>query len=286
MSEFTLQLRLLQQRVPQYESGQDVSENQLIAAMRFVTALEHLRLQQPLLTYSTELAPGSELQQQQAHKQVRAIELMIKGLIQQAWPDQVRLNNHLKTLFNADRVRRWLKLGEINDVLSGMMFSELAQMLVDKKEFSRYYASLFSDPSMLTLLVEPRKTLQTFLDDIRQIRNSITVQKTLSSAQIQLLDNYYAQIARPVQRAFEEGERASIRPDSWRWMPANCIPSGKRRRKWIGSPVAICLKSVTPLKSRPSARRAPRTTRAAHFRCVMGAVGVMVIAIVAGASGW
>ena len=190
MSEFTLQLRLLQQRVPQYESGQDVSENQLIAAMRFVTTLELLRLQQPLLTYSTELATGSELQQQQAHKQVRAIELMIKGLIQQAWPDQVRLNNHLKTLFNADRVRRWLKHGEINDVLSGMMFSELAQMLVDKKEFSRYYASLFSDPSMLTLLVEPRKTLQTFLDDIRQIRNNITVQKTLSSAQIQLLDNY------------------------------------------------------------------------------------------------
>jgi hypothetical protein len=135
---------------------------------------------------------------------------------------------------------------------------------------------------MLTLLVEPRKTLQTFLDDIRQIRNSITVQKTLSSAQIQLLDNYYAQIARPVQRAFEEGERASIRPDSWRWMPANCIPSGKRRRKWIGSPVGICLRSVTPLKSRPSARRVPRTTRAAHFRCAMGAVGVMVIAIVAG----
>ena len=45
----------------------------------------------------------------------------------------MRLNNHLKTLFNADRVRRWLKHGEINDVLSGMMFSELAQMLVDKR---------------------------------------------------------------------------------------------------------------------------------------------------------
>ncbi|KJJ05449.1 hypothetical protein UP03_12265, partial [Enterobacter hormaechei] len=50
MTAFTLQLRLLQQRVPQYESGQDVSENQLIAAMRFVTSLEYLRLQQPLLT--------------------------------------------------------------------------------------------------------------------------------------------------------------------------------------------------------------------------------------------
>ena len=65
---------------------------------------------------------------------------------------------------------------------------------------------------MLTLLVEPRKTLQTFLDDIRQIRNSLTVQKALTSAQIQLLDNYYTQITRPVQRAFEEGEPASTRP--------------------------------------------------------------------------
>ncbi|KZQ83001.1 hypothetical protein A3N64_01115 [Enterobacter hormaechei subsp. steigerwaltii] len=168
------------------DAGQDVSENQLIAAMRFVTSLEYLRLQQPLLTYDTGRVPEKE-SQLQAQKQVRAIELMIKGLIQQAWPDPVRLNNHLKTLFNAERVRRWLKNGEINDVLSGMLFSELAQLLVDKKEFSRYYAPLFNAPDMLTLLVEPRKTLQTFLEDIRQIRNSITVQQPLSGAQIQLL---------------------------------------------------------------------------------------------------
>ncbi|WP_259468436.1 STY4199 family HEPN domain-containing protein, partial [Enterobacter hormaechei] len=60
MTAFTLQLRLLQQRVPQYESGQDVSENQLIAAMRFVTSLEYLRLQQPLLTYETGRVPARE----------------------------------------------------------------------------------------------------------------------------------------------------------------------------------------------------------------------------------
>ncbi|MDI5303814.1 STY4199 family HEPN domain-containing protein, partial [Salmonella enterica subsp. enterica serovar Anatum] len=39
----------------QYDSGQEVSENQLLAALRFVTSLEHLRQQQPLLTYQTEL---------------------------------------------------------------------------------------------------------------------------------------------------------------------------------------------------------------------------------------
>lgn len=283
MSTFTLQLRLLQQRVPQYESGQDVTENQLIAAMRFVTTLEHLRLQQPLLTYNTELAHGSEIQQQQAHKQVRAIELMIKGLIQQAWPDQVRLNNHLKTLFNADRVRRWLKLGDINDVLSGMMFSELAQLLVDKKEFSRYYASLFSDPAMLTLLVEPRITLQTFLDDIRQIRNSITVQRALSSAQILLLDRYYTQVTRPVQRAFEEG-RTRVNPAGLLAVDASELHAFWEKAQKMDRVTGGDLFEVRDSIEKPT-QRAPRTPEQREqliSGVLWGAVGVMVIAIIAG----
>ena len=283
MSTFTLQLRLLQQRVPQYESGQDVTENQLIAAMRFVTTLEHLRLQQPLLTYNTELAHGSEIQQQQAHKQVRAIELMMKGLIQQAWPDQVRLNNHLKTLFNADRVRRWLKLGDINDVLSGMMFSELAQLLVDKKEFSRYYASLFSDPAMLTLLVEPRITLQTFLDDIRQIRNSITVQRALSSAQILLLDRYYTQVTRPVQRAFEEG-RTRVNPAGLLAVDASELHAFWEKAQKMDRVTGGDLFEVRDTIEKPT-QRAPRTPEQREqliSGVLWGAVGVMVIAIIAG----
>ncbi len=283
LSEFTLQLRLLQQRVPQYESGQDVSANQLIAAMRFVTTLERVRLQQPLLTYSTELATGNEIQQQQAHKQVRAIELMLKGLIQQAWPDPVRLNNHLKTLFNADRVRRWLKLGDINDVLSGMMFSELAQMVVDKKEFSRYYSSLFSDPMMLTLLVEPRKTLQTFLDDIRQIRNSITVQQPLSSAQLQLLDNYYAQISRPVQRAFEEG-RTRINPTGLMAVDTGELHAFWEKAQKMDRVIGGDLFEVRDTIEKPT-QRAPRTPEQREqliSGALWGAVGVMVIAIVVG----
>ena len=283
MSEFTLQLRLLQQRVPQYESGQDVSENQLIAAMRFVTALEHLRQQQPLLMYSTELASGNDIQQQQAHKQVRAIELMLKGLIQQAWPDPTRLNNHLKTLFNADRVRRWLKLGEINDVLSGMMFSELAQMVVDKKEFSRYYASLFSDPSMLTLLVEPRKTLQTFLDDIRQIRNCLTVQQSLSPAQILLLDSYYSQITRPVQRAFEEG-RTRINPAGLMAVDASELHAFWEKAQKMDRVTGGDLFEVRDTIEKPTQRvaRTPEQREQLISGVLWGAVGVMVIAIVVG----
>lgn len=283
MSDFTLQLRLLQQRVPKYESGQDVSQNQLIAAVRFVTALEHLRLQQPLLGYNTDLVPGNESLQLQAHKQVRALELMIKSLITQAWPDPVRLNNHLKTLFNADRVRRWLKNSERNDVLSGMMFSEMAQMLVDKKEFTRYYSSLFNDRSMLTLLVEPRKTLQTFLDDIRQIRNMLTVQQPLTSAQLLLLDNYYEQIAGPIQRAFEEG-RTRINPTGLMAVDASELHSFWEHAQKMDRQTGGDLFEIRDTIEKPT-QRAPRTPEQRDqliSGALWGAVGVMVLAIIAG----
>jgi len=286
MSHFTLLLRLLQQRVPQYESGQAVSENQLITAVRFVTALEHLRLQQPLLTYSTDLDTPDEARQQQALRQVRGLEVMMKSLVQSAWPDPTRLNNHLKTLFSGDQVRRWLRLGERNDVLSGMMFSELALMLIDKKEFTRYYAPLFSDAQQLTLMVEPRKTLQVFLDDIRQIRNGLLLGQTLTPAQALLLDNYSAQITGPVQRAFDEG-RTRINPAALMAADNDELQafweSARHKDRATGGDTFEIRDSI----DRPD-RRPPRTPeQREHLISVFlwGAVGVTVIAML-GAGVW
>lgn len=204
LTQFTLQLRHLQQLVPQYEKGQNVTENQLIAALRFVRALEHLRGRQKLLSYNTSFQAQDD-NQQQGLQQLRALELMIRSLVNQAWPDPARLRSHLKKQFGGDRVRRWLRAGDRNDVLSGMRFSELALMLVDKKEFSQHYARIFNDASVLTLFVEPRTTLQTFLDDIRQLRAAVIAGQPLTPNQLTLLDIYYPQITGPVQRAFEEG---------------------------------------------------------------------------------
>lgn len=210
LTQFTLQLRHLQQWVPHYERGQEVTENQLIVVLRFVRALEHLRAKQPLLTYATTLKADSE-GQHHGLTQLRALELMLKSLVKNAWPDALRLSNHLKTEFGADSVRRWLKIGDRNDVLSGMLFSELALLLVDKKEFSQHYARVFTDSAGLSLFIEPRKTLQTFLDDIRQIRSAVVAGQPLTSNQLMLLDNYYPQITGPVQQAWEDG-RIKINP--------------------------------------------------------------------------
>ncbi|EDQ9888184.1 hypothetical protein GTE28_002929, partial [Salmonella enterica] len=167
LSQFMLQLRHLQQHVPQYDSGQEVSENQLLAALRFVTSLEHLRQQQPLLTYQTELEEPDQEAHLEAQRQLRAIELTLKALIARAWPDRASLNHYLKQHFGPDRLRQWLKQGEDQHALEGMLFSELALMVVDKKLFARHYVRIFNDASALTLFAESRTTLRMFLDDCR-----------------------------------------------------------------------------------------------------------------------
>jgi len=282
LTQFTMQLRHLQQLVPQYESGQDVSENQLIAALRFVAALEHLRLQQPLLTYPTSTETVNGEAQLKGLSQLRALELMISGLVYAAWPDGVKLRNHLKTQFGQDRVRRWLKLGERNDVLSGMLFSELALMLVDKKEFSRHYAPLFNDSSVLTLFADPRKTLQTLLNDIRQIRNTLTAQKPLSAIQLTMLDTYYPQISAPVQRAFNEG-RTTVNPSSLLTTDVDELNGFKARAvKKAGAGGDIF--EVGEDIERPERRavRSPEQRIRLVSGILWGVVGVMVLVIIGG----
>jgi hypothetical protein len=211
ISHFSLLLRHLQQLVPQYESGQEVSHNQLIAALRLVSYLELVRAKQPLLGYSSEIENNDNGQQQKAMRQMRALELMLKGLVDKSYASQSQLVHKLKTQFGAECVRRWLKNGERGDILSGMRFSELALMVVDKKEYANHYAGLFQHASQLSLLIEQRKTLQTFLDDVREIRNDLVQQQTLTSVQLALLESYYQESSGAIQRAFDDG-RTKVSP--------------------------------------------------------------------------
>ncbi|MGY5954902.1 STY4199 family HEPN domain-containing protein [Kosakonia sp. BK9b] len=283
LTQFTLQLRHLQQLVPHYESGQSVTENQLIAALRFVAALENLRARQKLLSYTT-LLKVTDAQQTHGLEQLRALELMIKSLVMQAWSDPERLRNHLKMQFGADRVRRWLRIGDRNDVLSGMRFSELALLLIDKKEFSQHYARLFNDSSVLNLFLEPRKTLQTFLDDIRQIRTTVIANQPLTSNQLSLLESYYPQITGPVQRAWEEGRTktnpAHLLKEAGVGLDAFWEQARKRDRAAGGDEMPI-RDNIDPPAKRAARSREERDVMLSG--ALWGAVGVMVLLMVIGA---
>lgn len=205
MSDFTLQLRRLQKVVPVYRRGQPVSNNQMIAALRFVSALESLRRKQPLLSFSSLPGDDSGERQEQAQRQMRVLKLTLKALISAVWPDPSTLNNHLTQQFGTGKVRQWLAHSEGDDVLSGMIFTELALLVVDKQSYASYYAALFNSVPALTFLTEPRMTLHLFLEDCRVMRHAIVDNRPLTTTEIALLDNYVQQITTPIQHAYAQG---------------------------------------------------------------------------------
>ncbi|BDG82610.1 MULTISPECIES: STY4199 family HEPN domain-containing protein [Citrobacter] len=284
LSQFMLHLRHLQQYVPQYDSGKDVSENQLLAALRFVASLEQLRQRQPLLTYQTDIDAGNQDAQIQARRQLRAIELTLKALISQVWPDRHQLNSYLKLHFGADRLRRWLKLSEGQDALSAMLFSELALMVVDKKSFARHYSAFFKDASALTLFVEPRTTLRMFLEDCRQARNGIIAGQPLSSVQLSLLDCQFRQITRSVQRAFNE-KRTRINPASFMASDEGVVEKfweeAREKDALAGGDNQEIGESIEPPHKRQ--QRTAEEREQLISGALWGGVGAMVLAILVGA---
>lgn len=284
LSQFTLQLRHLQQYVPQYDGGQDVSDNQRIAALRFVGSLENLRQRQPQLTYSTDFSEEDDAHQQlQALQQLRALEMTLEDMVQRAWPDRQKLNTHLKVQFGVDRVRSWLKRGARDDILSGMLFSEKALLISDKKEYSSHYSNLFSDASALTLFVDPRKTLQTFLDDCRQIRNTVLADESLTSTQLMLLDSYTEQITGPIQRAFDRG-RTKVNPASFMAVDAGELEkfwvNARKKDKEAGGDVANVRDAME--RSVHKAKRSPEDRDQFIANILWGAVGAMALLMAIG----
>ena len=213
LSEFMLQLRHLQQGIPSYEHGLTATENQLIAAERFVVTLEQIKQQQPLLMFNTGYAGDAEQLQEQAERQIRTIQLTLRGLVMQVWPDIPHLHQYLSAQFGSHDVMRWRSRSPTENVLDGMTFSELALLIVDKKAFTRYYSSLFNHSTSLTFLAEQRLTLHTFLDDVRRMRNTLLAHHPLTEMECQLLDLYSEQITTPVQHAYEQG-RTRVNPAS------------------------------------------------------------------------
>ncbi|WP_333495509.1 STY4199 family HEPN domain-containing protein [Kluyvera sp. CHPC 1.251] len=213
LSEFMLQLRHLQQGIPSYEHGQTATENQLIAAERFVVTLEQIKQQQPLLMFNTGYASDAEQLQEQAVRQIRAIQLTLRGLVMQVWPDAPHLQHALSVQFGAHEVMRWRSRSPTENILDGMAFSELVQLVVDKKAFSRHYSSLFNSAGWLTFLAEQRLTLHTFLEDVRRMRNKVLAHHPLTEVECLLLDLYAQQVTAPVQHAYEQG-RTRVNPAS------------------------------------------------------------------------
>ena len=138
-------------------------------------------------------------------KKVRALELIVRSLITESYGDQDKLTKRLREALQSKVAKRCLQQADPGDVLSGLSFSDLATLFVNKEEFARY-ESIYEDTPFLTMLKERRKTIRFFLDDVRRIRNTLAHNKKISPTQLSLMDLYYEEIISPVQSAHDQGE--------------------------------------------------------------------------------
>lgn len=141
-------------------------------------------------------------------KQVRALELMLRDVIQKHTGGEKSLVEKISSFLKEDVVQKWVKSSDESGLLSGTTFSELSSLFLDKRLFASY-DELFPRTKGLLYDKKKERSLRYFLDDIRIIRNSIAHNKKLSDVKLELLNVYYVEIASKIDEA-NEANKTSI----------------------------------------------------------------------------
>ncbi|PVJ85524.1 hypothetical protein C4861_10605, partial [Salmonella enterica subsp. enterica serovar Senftenberg] len=143
---------------------------------------------------------------------------------------------------------------------------------------------IFNDASALTLFAESRTTLRMFLDDCRLARNEVIARQPLTSAQLMLLNVQYQQIVRPIQRAYAE-KRTRVNPASFLLADERELrqfwETARLKDRQAGGDKHEISESIEPPRKRPP--RTPEEREQLISGALWGAVGVMTLAILAGA---
>jgi hypothetical protein len=134
-----------------------------------------------------------------AIKQVRALELIIRSLINEQIGGSDSVKTTLQSLFKQEIIEKWLKSSDETGILSGTTFSELSNILLDKNIFNSI-EDIFNQIE-IKLSKNLRESLRFILEDIRIIRNSIAHNKRISEIQIESLNNYYLIITQFIDKS-------------------------------------------------------------------------------------
>ena len=190
---------------------EDAERNLNIAELRLLSWIETMVQRNPDADWSIDV--DAIVSEDMGRKRVRALELVVRSLVDERHASQESLVANLREMFGDRVVDKWLQSADRDDVLSGTAFSELASIFVNKEEFANY-EHLYDDTPFLTLLREKRKTIQSFLDDIRRIRNALAHNKRISNVQLSLLDIYYDELMSPVEHAHDSGQ-TTVSPEKY-----------------------------------------------------------------------
>ena len=194
-----------EEALKQYFSFRDNPNKSRLSCMRLSLWLETV-CKKLALPFSIQNSISNE---ETAIKQVRALELIIRDVVNENLGGPINVVKKLQELFKQDIVDKWLKSADDTGVLSGTTFSELSSIFLDKNIF-KSVEEIFED-SDIKLTKSSRDSLRYILEDIRLIRNAIAHNKKISPIQIEALNEYYKSIANIIK----EANTNTINPDNY-----------------------------------------------------------------------
>ena len=204
-------VRRLGSALGKYDEQDSLSvRNLLIAVLRFFYWTEILSARIPGLEQDSGIQ--AYISEELGRKQIRALELILRSLINESYGDQDQLVSRLKSIFKNEF--EYLKMNaDPEDILSGTTFGQIATFFTGKKEFNRYQ-DYYEETPFLTFLKNRRKTIGLFLEDIRFIRNAFSHNRRISNIQLSLLDLYYEELIMPIQLAHDDGQ-TEVNPETY-----------------------------------------------------------------------
>lgn len=207
-----------------------------------------------------------------AIKQVRALELILRDLVNDTNGGKDNVLQKLNQLFKTEVVEKWLKNADETGVLSGTTFSELSSIFLDKNIF-KSVEDMF-EYSPIVISKSSRDSLRSILEDIRLIRNTIAHNKKISLVQVEALNEYYGTISAMIK----EAKSNNINPDTYLDMDREKLDSFLSGLKEDNRAISEGIEEVkTDIKS------VKTDTGAIKKRSAIIIVGVFVTLLVAGA---
>jgi TolB-like protein len=207
-----------------------------------------------------------------AIKQVRALELILRDLVNDTNGGKDNVLQKLNQLFKTEVVEKWLKNADETGVLSGTTFSELSSIFLDKNIF-KSVEDMF-EQSPIAISKSSRDSLRSILEDIRLIRNTIAHNKKISLVQVEALNEYYGTISAMIK----EAKSNNINPDTYLDMDREKLDSFLSGLKEDNRAISEGIEEVkTDIKS------VKTDTGAIKKRSAIIIAGVFVTLLVAGA---
>jgi len=257
-----------EEALKQYFQFIDVNEKSRLACFRISLWLETI-CKNLNLPFSLEESISNE---EIAIKQVRALELIIRDVVNENLGGKKNVLSKLQELFKQDVIDKWLKSADETGILSGTTFSELSNIFLDKNIF-KSIEEIF-EASQMKLCKTSRESLRYILEDIRLIRNSIAHNKQISLIQVEALNEYYRNIAQLIK----DSKANNINPDSYLDLDkANMesfLSSLKEDKKIINAGIDEIKEDVKDIKV---------DTKALRKRTSVIFAGILLILIISGA---